>query len=113
MKDNNSRLVYSTESNVQRKKKLDAHDQENIAKPADQKVIVRKERKGRGGKTVTVVECMVMNQNSKLAFLKQLKSKLGTGGSIRDDCFEFQGDHCSRLISELQKMGYKPRRSGG
>jgi len=113
MKDHNSRLVYSTDSNVQSKKKLDTNDQENSVKPEHQKVIVRLERKGRGGKSVTVVECMVMKQISKMVFLKQLKSKLGTGGTIRDDCFEFQGDHCSRLISELKKMGYKPRRSGG
>ena len=103
MKDHNSRLVYSTDSNVQRKKKLDARDLESSAKPEHQKVIVRKERKGRGGKTVTVVECLVMNQNSKLAFLKQLKSKLGTGGTIRDDCSEFQGDHCSILYLNYRK----------
>ena len=113
MKEHDSRLVYSTDSTVQSKKKLHTNDQESSARPEHQKAIIRLERKGRGGKTVTVVECMVMNQNSKLAFLKQLKSKLGTGGTIRDGCFEFQGDHCSRLISELRKLGYNPKRSGG
>jgi len=113
MAHKHSKLVYSTDRNIPEKKKSDTHDQVSATKPAYQKVIVRLDRKGRGGKSVTVVESIVMNQISKTDFLKQLKSKLGTGGTIKDDSFEFQGDHCNRLIAELEKMGYKPRRSGG
>jgi translation initiation factor 1 len=113
MNDHNSKLVYSTDRDVPRKEKGKVNSPLNNSTSASQEIIVRLERKGRGGKSVTVVECLLMNQNSKLIFLKQLKAKLGTGGTIKDDCFEFQGDHCSRLMAELKKMGYKPKRSGG
>ena len=101
------------ENSSPRKKKGKVNMPLNNSTPESQKIIVRLDRKNRGGKSVTVVECLVMNQNSKLIFLKQLKAKLGTGGTIKDDCFEFQGDHCNRLMAELKKMGYKPKRSGG
>jgi len=113
MNDRNSRLVYSTDSSIPRKNKSVTNDQVSAVNPEHQKVIVRLERKGRGGKTVTVIEGLVIKHNSKVTFLKQLKGKLGTGGAVKDDCFEFQGDHCNRLIAELKKMGYKPKRSGG
>ncbi len=113
MKNSNSRLVYSTDRNVQRKKKPDTKSPVSMTKPADQRVIVRVERKGRGGKTVTVIDGLHTDQNTTLAFLRQLKAKLGTGGTIRQGCFEFQGDHADRLLSELKKMGYNPKRSGG
>ena len=113
MKDKNSKLVYSTDRRISEKKKIDVNSEGNTLKPEQQNIIVRMERKGRGGKTVTVVECLEMNQSSKLIFLKQLKTTLGTGGTIKDNCFEFQGDHCSRLMAELKKMGYRTRRSGG
>ena len=113
MTDRNSKLVYSTDRSIPEKKKIDSISEGRTVQPEQQNIIVRMERKGRGGKTVTVVECLEMNKSSKLNFLKQLKTKLGTGGTIRDNCFEFQGDHCSRLMVELKKMGYKPRRSGG
>ena len=113
MNDHNSKLVYSTDRNVPRKDKEQVNSSGSNSTPENQKIIVKLERRGRGGKSVTVVEGLVKNQNSKVAFLKQLKAKLGTGGTIKDDCFEFQGEHCSRLIAELKKMGYKPKRSGG
>ncbi len=112
MNDHNSKLVYSTDRNVTRKEKGKVESPLSNSTPDQQKITVKLERKGRGGKTVTVVEGLLMKQNSKIAFLKQLKGKLGTGGTIKDDCFEFQGDHCNRLITELKKMGYKPKRSG-
>ncbi|UCH80251.1 MAG: translation initiation factor [Nitrospiraceae bacterium] len=76
------------------------------------KVLVRLERKGRGGKKVTIVQGLPMNRKNKILFFKQLKAKLGTGGTVRQDCFEFQGDHCDKLIDDLKKMGLKPRLSG-
>ncbi len=113
MNDRNSKLVYSTDRNVPRKEKGKVNSPGSNSTPENQKIIVKLERKGRGGKSVTIVEGLVKNQNSQVAFLKQLKAKLGTGGTIKDDCFEFQGDHCSRLTDELKQMGYKPKRSGG
>ncbi len=44
--------------------------------------------------------------------LRQLKARLGTGGTIKDTCLEIQGDHCDTLMAVFEKMGYRPKRSG-
>ncbi len=113
MSDRNAKLVYSTDRDVSGKDKGRINMPQSDIKPEDQKIIVMLERKGRRGKSVTVVQGLLMNQKRKAFFLKELKAKIGTGGTIKKDCFEFQGDHCDRLLAELKKKGFKPRRSGG
>ncbi len=70
-------------------------------------VVLRMERAGRGGKTVTVVAGLPKNR----AFLTQLASELkracGTGGSAGDDQVEIQGDQRDRLRSLLAAKGWK------
>lgn len=118
MVDEKSRLVYSTAQAVPRprdtrkdKPQEEAH-QANI-RPVPQKVTVRLDRKGRGGKSVTVVEGLPLPPGQREAFLKQLKSTLGTGGTVKDTGFEIQGDHRDALMEALETMGFKPKRSGG
>jgi translation initiation factor 1 len=76
-------------------------------------VIVRLDRKGRGGKSVTVIEGIYMPKEKMDALLKQLKANLGTGGTAKDTSLEIQGDHCEALMEAMKKMGYRPKRSGG
>ena len=113
MSDKNTRLVYSTEQNVPRKESPVERAVPTNLPPAQQKVIVRLDRKGRGGKSVTVIDGLLMHREQLESLLKQLKGKLGTGGSVKDTSLELQGDKCTALIAALQKMGYKPKRSGG
>lgn len=80
---------------------------------SQQKVIVRLDRKGRGGKTVTVIEGLQMPEQEKEALLKQLKADIGTGGTVKDRALEIQGDHCKTIMAALEKLGYRPKRSGG
>jgi translation initiation factor 1 len=67
---------------------------------------LRVEKSGRGGKTVTVVYGLPRNT----AFLKELAQELkrvcGTGGAVRDDNLELQGDLRDRVRDYLQKNGY-------
>jgi translation initiation factor 1 len=113
MTDEKSKLVYSTEKAVPRKEKP-AEKARNVGvRPVLQKVTVRLDRKARGGKSVTVIEGLSMAQKDMEAILKQLKARLGTGGTLRDACLEIQGDHRDALMPTLQKMGYRPKRSGG
>jgi len=112
MKIHNSRLVYSTDRNISRKKSGKVNKVLSRSDPDHKKVIVALERKGRGGKKVTIVQGLLMDRENKILFLKQLKAKLGTGGTVRQDCFEFQGDHRDRLMDALKKLGCKPRLSG-
>ena len=113
MPDEKSKLVYSTDRVIQLKKKPVENALQASVRPMQQKVTVRLERKGRGGKSVTVIDGLQMRQKEREALLKQLKTKLGTGGTVKDTSLEIQGDHRDALMAELGKMGYTAKRSGG
>jgi translation initiation factor 1 len=113
MPNEKSKLVYSTDRVIQLKKKPVENALQASVCPMQQKVTVRLERKGRGGKSVTVIDGLQMRQKERGALLKQLKTKLGTGGTVKDASLEIQGDHRDALMAELGKMGYTAKRSGG
>ena len=111
MGDDRSRLVYSTEQDVPKTKK-----DKNIIAPAPasaDKLRVRLDRKGRGGKSVTLIEGLPMPMKEKEQLLKQLKTRLGAGGAMKDTAVELQGEHCEAVMTILQSMGLKPKRAGG
>ena len=112
MPDGNSRLVYSTEKAIPRKEKSAEKALQANVRPAQQKVTVRLDRKARGGKSVTVIEGLQMLQKEREELLKQLKARLGTGGTVKDTFLEIQGDHRDALMAALEKIGYRPKRSG-
>jgi translation initiation factor 1 len=74
---------------------------------------VRLDRKGRGGKSVTVIEGLPLSTEDSEKLLKQLKAKFGTGGAVKNNALEIQGDHCDAITAELCRIGYRPKRSGG
>jgi len=113
MSAGNTRLVYSTEKAMPRKETPAEKDLPADLGTVQQKVIVRLDRKGRGGKSVTIIEGLQMPQQKKEALLKQLKTDIGTGGTIKDRFLEIQGDHCKAIMAALEKLGYRPKRSGG
>jgi len=113
MLDNNSKLVYSTGRTVPRKEKPADLDFPKVAGPTKARAIVRLDRKGRGGKSVTIIEGLSISTKDSEKLLKQLKAKLGTGGTVKNGSLEIQGDHCDTVIAELTRIGCKPKRSGG
>lgn len=68
------------------------------------KIRIRLEKKGRGGKTVTVITNVPLNSLNQLA--KHLKSRLGCGGAIKDSDIEIQGDKVSQVSELMKKEGY-------
>ncbi len=60
----------------------------------------------RRGKVVSIVKPFYLDQASLQTLVKTLKKKLGTGGTVKDDSLEFQGDIPEKLRTELDKMGY-------
>ena len=74
---------------------------------------VRRESKGRGGKTVTTVTGVPLAEDALKDLAKALKQRCGTGGSLKDGVIEIQGDHVELLIAELVKKGFKAKKSGG
>jgi translation initiation factor 1 len=75
--------------------------------PQQQKAIIQLERKGRGGKTVTVVRGLVLAPDDLKALSKGLKEACGTGGTVKEGMIEIQGDHRTRISAYLKSLGYK------
>ncbi|WP_008314404.1 translation initiation factor [Leptolyngbya sp. PCC 6406] len=81
--------------------------------PAQQSLKVEVSRKGRGGKTVTIVSGFQHRPETLATLLKKLKAQCGSGGTVKEATVEIQGDHAQTLLTVLQKQGYSVKRSGG
>jgi translation initiation factor 1 len=81
--------------------------------PQEQNLRIQASRKGRGGKTVTVISGFETRPETLNALLKQLKNHCGTGGTVKDNTLEIQGDHREKLLAFLLKAGYPTKISGG
>jgi translation initiation factor 1 len=76
-------------------------------------VRIRRESKGRGGKTVTVIAGVPLKEEGIRALAGELKKRCGTGGTVKDGVIEIQGDHRELLMTELAAKGYKVKAAGG
>ena len=76
-------------------------------------VRIRRETKGRGGKTVTVVSGVPADETALKVLAGELKRRCGTGGTLKDGIIEIQGDHCDLLVAELSRRGFTTKRAGG
>ena len=68
---------------------------------------LRLESKGRGGKSVTVIDGLPRNADYLAALCRELKRRLGTGGTVRDGALELQGDRRSELRELLREHGFR------
>ncbi|MBA4187615.1 MAG: stress response translation initiation inhibitor YciH [Planctomycetaceae bacterium] len=76
-------------------------------------VKVGRETAGRKGKGVTVVSDLPLGEEALKELATKLKNSCGSGGTAKDGRIEIQGDHRDKLVTELEKLGYKVKRSGG
>jgi len=76
-------------------------------------VRVGREKKGRGGKTVTLVRGLALDSAALTAMARQLKAACGSGGTVADGVVEIQGDHVERVMVALQGHGFAVKRAGG
>lgn len=81
--------------------------------PQQQTARIQREKKGRAGKTVTVVRDLQLTPEDLAALARQLKERCGCGGTVRDGNIEMQGDQRERVAAELQKLGYRVKFAGG
>jgi translation initiation factor 1 len=70
-----------------------------------------RDRGGRGGKVVTVIAGLPFQEAPALG--TELKKLCGTGGTVRGDVVEIQGDHRERIADVLRKRGYQVKLAGG
>lgn len=71
------------------------------------RAVVRLEKKGRGGKEVTVVEQLGLRGDELETWLKALKQSLGCGGAVEEDTLLLQGDQRERLPELLAARGVR------
>ncbi len=115
MRQRKRNIVYSTaDEDFQR---LQSDPQQPIQQsllPGEQTIRIQREKKGRGGKQVTVMRDFQLTAKELEKLVKQLKKACGSGGTVKDgDTIEIQGDHRDKLSKLLQKQGYKTKFVGG
>lgn len=69
------------------------------------KIVVRKERAGRGGKTVTLVEGIALQGDALQEFAREMKKALGCGATVEGAAIALQGEHEDRAKAYLEKKG--------
>jgi translation initiation factor 1 len=82
-------------------------------RPGSGVVRVSRVTQGRGGKAVSVISGLPLDQAALAALAKQLKQRCGSGGTVREGTIEIQGEHRDTLVAELAERGYAARRAGG
>jgi len=62
--------------------------------------------KRRYGKTVTIVEGINANDIDINDLARQLKTKCASGGTVKDNKIELQGDHKKKVQEALAELGF-------
>jgi translation initiation factor 1 len=76
-------------------------------------VRVQRMTQGRGGKVVSVITGLPLEEAALTALARELKQRCGSGGTVRAGTIEIQGEHRDTLVAELTQRGYAARRAGG
>ena len=97
-------VVYSTNPDFSYETE-DVTEEETLDKK-QQKLRVFMEKKGRGGKTVTLIRGFVGSEDNLKDLGKLVKTKCGVGGSVKDGEIIVQGDFKQRVIDLLKAEGY-------
>jgi translation initiation factor 1 len=113
-----SRLVYSTDLGrtcpTCRQSKDNCICKQSFAVPAGDGVArVSRSSKGRGGKTVTLVQGLALDEATLSQLAKQLKAACGTGGTVKEGVIEVQGDHRELVMRLLTSQGFTVKAAGG
>lgn len=85
----------------------DTPENEPLAQADELRVVI--DRKGRKGKTATIIEGFTCSDGEVAKIASMLKSKLGTGGSSRGGEILIQGDYASKAAQLLKDIGYKAK----
>lgn len=110
-KRDDSRLVYSTDPSKQ------AQPEETptpvTPPPHQQELRVWLDRKQRRGKSVTLIKGFVGRPEDLKQLGKELKSRCGVGGTVKNGEVLLQGDCRDQAMDFLTAHGYKAKRAGG
>lgn len=83
-------------------------------KETGMRIEIRRETSGKGGKTVTTLKGLTtLDHRSFDRLLKDLKTRLGTGGAAIPDGIQLQGDCRDQVEGIVSEKGFRPVRAGG
>jgi translation initiation factor 1 len=112
MPKDNHRTVWSSDQGDLRKE--ESTSQKTISLPPHQQTIyLHRDSKGRGGGIVTLVKNLVLTREDMKELARKLKQTCGSGGTVKENLIEIQGEHREKIAEELKKMGYKVKIAGG
>jgi len=107
-------IVYSTNPDFEYQNEAFGDLLKETRIPEKQNLRVLLEKKGRGGKQVTIVSNFDGKDGDLEKLGKTLKNKCGVGGSIKDGEILLQGDVRDKAVDLLIQAGYKnTKKSGG
>lgn len=98
-------IIYSTNPDFEYEDADNEANPETIS-PEKQVLRVITDRKGRGGKTVTLITGFVGTEADLVTLSKTLKTKCGVGGSAKDNEIVLQGDFKAKVTELLKELGY-------
>lgn len=75
------------------------------AGPLAGKIVITRERKGRGGKTATLVRGIALGGAALENFAREMRQALGTGGGVEGDAVVLAGDQSARAAEWLRSRG--------
>lgn len=104
-KHNPGGIVYSTDPGFSYEP--ERQEEPETPAPAQQQLKVKLDTKQRAGKVVTLVDGFVGTTADLEKLGKELKTKCGTGGSVKDGQILIQGDYKDKVLKWLLEKGYK------
>ncbi|MFC0225872.1 stress response translation initiation inhibitor YciH [Serratia aquatilis] len=108
MSQDNSRLVYSTESG-----RIKHEEVKPQRAKGDGIVRIQRQTSGRKGKGVCLINGVDLDDAALEKLAAELKKKCGCGGSVKDGVIEIQGDKRDLLKQLLEAKGMKVKLAGG
>lgn len=80
---------------------------------ADGALRIKRETKGRGGKTVLIITGLTGTPAELTALCTELKKRCACGGAVKEGHIEIQADKREFVAELLQQKGYKVKQAGG
>lgn len=108
MSDDNSRLVYSTDTG-----RIKQEEVKPQRAKGDGIVRIQRQTSGRKGKGVCMIAGVELDDAALDKLAAELKKKCGCGGSVKDGVIEIQGDKRDLLKQLLEAKGMKVKLAGG
>ena len=112
MTKSESKTVWSSDQGDLRKQGIDRRTVKSLP-PGQQTVYLHRDSKGRGGSAVTLVKNLVLSDEDRKELAKKLKQICASGGTVKGDVIEIQGEHRQKIAEALKKIGYKVKIAGG